>query len=743
MAEKNKYNWKYCSLGGVTRVNIASGEDIAHLGELDQKLWTVLSCPTQGLEFDAKTLSMLDTDNDGKIKVQEIVAAAQWLTGVLRNPDLLLKGDDTLPLSELNVDNEEGRKLYNSAKQILSNLGLEKESISVSDTTDRIAIFAQTRYNGDGIITPATPDDEADRQEIEHIMATFGTVTDRSGEEGIDTDRVEQFYTTCADYVAWRDSATEETFPYGDATADAFAAVCAMKDKIADYFMRCNLIAFNADVAGALDMSAEQVSTIGGSNLTERNDEIAAYPLARPTGTARLPLKSGINPAWLAAFTQLKTQVLDKDFADRDDITEAEWNGIVAKFAPYVAWCDAKKGTEVEPLGDDTIRAIAAAPRREALLSLIEKDNALKDEAESIANVDKLLYLYRDFYRLLQNYVIFTDFYSPEADRKATFQAGRLFIDQRCCDLCIRVTDMGKHADMNSQSGMYLIYCSCTSKVKNQTMDIVAVLTDGDVDDLRVGQNAIFYDREGEVWDATVTKLVDNPISVRQAFWSPYKKMGRWISDRIDKMAADKDSKMTGDLTAKMEAKSEQIENKEGAPAAEGSKKQMFDIAKFAGIFAAIGLALGYIGGFLVKCGSFFGKNWYNLPLSIVVIMLLISGPSMFIAWRKLRQRNLGPVLNANGWAINAKVKVNPRFGATLTSVAKYPKLKTDDPFADRTPSWKKWLRWIVCLLIVAFCILFFTNSLERFGMPFHKPQTEQVVVADDATGDAAEAPTE
>lgn len=34
----SKYEWQYCSLGGAIRVKIGSGEDIAHLGELDQKL---------------------------------------------------------------------------------------------------------------------------------------------------------------------------------------------------------------------------------------------------------------------------------------------------------------------------------------------------------------------------------------------------------------------------------------------------------------------------------------------------------------------------------------------------------------------------------------------------------------------------------------------------------------------------------------------------------------------------------
>lgn len=54
-----KYEWSYSSFGGVVRVNVRTGEDIAHLRELDQKLWTVLSCPVHGLEFDEQTLRMM------------------------------------------------------------------------------------------------------------------------------------------------------------------------------------------------------------------------------------------------------------------------------------------------------------------------------------------------------------------------------------------------------------------------------------------------------------------------------------------------------------------------------------------------------------------------------------------------------------------------------------------------------------------------------------------------------------
>ena len=186
-----KYEWKFSTIGGMTRVNIESGEDIKHLGELDQKLWTVLSCPVSGLEFDPKTLQMLDADGDGRIRVNEVVAAANWLTSVINDSDLLLKKDDVLPLSAFNTENAEGAKLLASAKQILANLGLEKDSISLADTEDSVAIFAKTALNGDGIITEQSTEDEALKKTIAECIASMGSKTDRCGLPGVDAELID------------------------------------------------------------------------------------------------------------------------------------------------------------------------------------------------------------------------------------------------------------------------------------------------------------------------------------------------------------------------------------------------------------------------------------------------------------------------------------------------------------------------------------------------------------------------
>lgn len=700
----SKYEWQYCSLGGAIRVKIGSGEDIAHLGELDQKLWTVLSCPVEGLEFDKQTLEHLDTEKDGKIMVNEVVQAAQWITSVIKDKDSILNGDSVLKLDNIDTSTEAGKGLYNSARQILKNLGIDKDEISLADASDSKAIFAGTKFNGDGVITVLSSTDDALKQIITDITATVGSVEDRSGEKGVNAELIEKFYASCADWAAWKSSSP--AMPYGERTAAAFDAYNALKDKMNDYFTRCRLVAFDTEVAKAVNVA-----------VTDIND-IDNCPIAAPKAARTLDL-AAINPAWQKRFDALASLI---GFSGKTEMTEADWRSVETTFNDYAAWLGAKKGAEVEPLGEIRINAILIAGEKEALLALVERDKALAAESSSIDDVKKLMYYYRDFYRLLKNFVLFTDFYSRAPGVRAMFELGQLYIDQRCCDLCIRISDMSKHADMAAQSGIFLIYFKATSKVLGKSMDAVAVMTDGDIFDLRPGKNGIFYDLQGNNWDAVITKVVDNPVSISQAFWAPYRKAWEFCVGIINKSAADKDAKINADLQAKVQTAAATTPG--AADAAKSDKQQAFDIAKFAGIFAALGMAMGYIGSFLTSIVTGI-QNTPPLDLILILLglMLVISGPSCFIAWTKLRKRNLGPILNANGWAINSKVLVNILFGGKLTTVAKYPKLKLADPYDQKTPAWKMWLPTVLIILAIAFLALYFTGNLEFIGLssPLHK----------------------
>lgn len=724
--KQKKHQWNYENIGGSTRVKITTGADIAHLDQLDPKMWTVLSCPTTGLEIEEKSLKYIDADSDGRIRVNEIVTTAKWITAAIKNADLLLKGADNFDITDFNQENAEGKKLYNSSRQILANLNKEGNVISLADTADIKAIFAKTRFNGDGIITELTADDQDEKATIATIIKTMGSVADRSGDNGVNTELIEKFYQSLADYTAWQAAAVEA--PYGADTDKAIEVYNALDAKVKDYFVRAKLAAFAPESTAKLDVQTTLIETISADNLTDKTCEIASYPLARITDKAELPIDAAINPAWAAQFNTLVSIVkpAEKFF------TEASWAAIGGSFAAYNAWKAAKKGAEVESLGMETIEKFISDDRKQALLDLVAQDSALKEEAESIEMVDKFLHIYRDFYCLLRNFVTFHDFYDKNKTVNAIFQSGRLIIDQRECRLCIKVADMNKHNTMAAASGMYLVYCDCISKTTPAKETIVAAVTVGEIRDLTVGKNAIYYDNKGMIWDAVITKVIDNPISIGQAFWSPYRRMAVAIEDFINKSAADKDANMMKDMTAKINAAPVA-----DAEAADAKAAPPFDIAKFAGIAAAIGMAVGMIGTALTSLfRGILDLDLWQLIAAFIGIILVISGPSMVMAWLKLRRRNIAPLLNANGWAINAASKISIPFGETLTDTAKFPKLKLKDPYAKKgMPTWQKWAVSLIALALL-FAGLWLANLLAWAQLPspipcFNEVEEEVVEVVD------------
>jgi hypothetical protein len=696
------HTWRFFRAGGFDQVRIENGADVANLAELDQKLWVALACPVKGLEFDGKTLELIDTDRDGRIRAPDIVAAAKWTCALLKNPDDLAKGSPELPLDAINDATPEGAQLRASAAQILSNLGkADRGTITVEDTTDTAKIFAQTKFNGDGIVPSDSATDGATRAVLDDIVACIGAEKDRSGAPGISQAAADRFFAEAQAFSDWWKKAEADAsavLPLKQATGAALSALNALRHKVDDYFTRCRLAAFDTRAAAALNPEDKHYAAFASKDITLASADIVSLPLAHVEAGKALTLATGVNPAWAAALATLQTDAVKPLLGDKAALCEADWAALCAKLAPHQAWLAAKAGAAVEKLGVARVREILAGKSKDAIAALIAKDKALEPEANAIAAVDRLVRYHRDLLKLLNNFVAFRDFYSRRD--KAVFQAGTLYLDQRSCDLCIAIDDAGKHAIMAGLAGTYLAYCECVRKATGEKMQIVAAFTDGDSDNLMLGRNGVFYDRKGRDWDATVTKIIDNPISVRQAFWSPYKKFVRMIEEQIAKRAAAAEAQSTEKLQAAAAAVASADKNVV-APAP-GKKVDV-------GTVAALGVGLGAIGTFLATVLTEFVKlpTW-QIPLIIVGIILLISGPSTLIAWLKLRKRNLGPILDANGWAVNARAKISVLFGGSLTHVAKLPhgaKRDLRDPYAEKRSAWPT-IIVIAIVLWIAYSLL-------------------------------------
>jgi hypothetical protein len=696
---ERKHRWRFQRVGGLDQVKLETADDLRHLAALDQKLWVALSCPVKGLELDPRTLELLDTDRDGRVRAPEIIEAIRWCEPRLVDLRTLFAASDGLLLAELEAGTPEGAAALAAARRTVAALGKpEADRVTAADVADTSKVFLGTRFNGDGVVPPDAADDPDVAQAIADAIACAGAVKDRSGKDGVSKEQVARFFEDLAAHAAWwrKGEGSPTVMALGERTKAAVEAVRAVRAKVDDFFVRCGLAALDPRAALALNRTEPEYVALAAKDLARATADVASFPLARVEPGKALPLDA-VNPAWSDAVAALRRDALVPILGEEVRELSAEaWRHVLAVLASADAWYGEKGGASVERLGRARVEALLAGGARAAIDALLAQDLAAEPEAKAVGDVLRLVHYRRDLFRLLQNFVDFADFYDP--NEAAIFQAGTLYLDGRSCELCIRVDDPGAHAALAGSARMFIAYCAC--RRPGATMTVAACVTQGDSDFLTVGRNGIFYDRQGRDWDATVVKVLDNPISIRQAFFAPYKKFVRLVEENVARFAAAKEKEADARVTT---AASGVTDAAVAGKAAQGP----VDIGRMVGIIAALGVGVGalgtILGGFL--SGFMNLQPWWAKPIAVAGMVLLVSGPSMLVAWLKLRQRTLGPILDATGWAVNGRVRVNVLLGTSLTARALLPagaSRSLADPFEDVAARRNRRLGWALALLVAA-----------------------------------------
>jgi hypothetical protein len=250
---------------------------------LDQKLWVALSCPTKGIEFDARTLELLDSDADGHIRAPELLAAIDWA----------------------------------------ARLATRSPCSNRSWTACR---WPRSRT------TPSSPPRRA-------------CCPDGGAMISVDAASAAEAEYTARALAAWEASGNAAR-PLGDATEAACAALAAVKDKLDDFFVRCRLAAFDERAGDAMNASDDSFKALGGVTLSNGHADIAALPLARVGAGATVPLgagiDSGINPAWAERIGTLREAVVVPLLGARPGLSESDWLAVQDQLAVYSAWQAAK-----------------------------------------------------------------------------------------------------------------------------------------------------------------------------------------------------------------------------------------------------------------------------------------------------------------------------------------------------------------------------------------------------------------
>ncbi|MGE9297014.1 MAG: hypothetical protein ACQKBV_12075 [Puniceicoccales bacterium] len=762
---------RFFRAGGFDQICIEQAEDMPLVCNLDETLWVASSCPVRGLDISEDTLKLIDFDQDGRIRPPEIKAAVRWVWDALKLRESLIENRDWIALSQINEESEVGARLLKSAQRILTNLGKpDAHKVSLADAQNRTGIFARVKSNGDGVIPESASEKEGVKRVIRDIIATVGGEVDRSGANGVSADKVNAFYSAAKDFLDWwvlgypadkvhlpgyepppvvattdlsledavaegakaEEAVAEEAvapkpelperdaaiFSLGEDTAAAYGALNAIRVKVEEFFAQRRIAAFDARAVTFFNFRESDLQSAGKRDESTLHEVMLDLPLAHVAADVDLPLSDGVNPVYADALRALRDRVVKPILGDKDSLSPDDWAVLKAKFSDYEAWLNGKKGAAVEKLGAERLGAILRGSEKEALQALIKVDSALAGEIKAVEEVEKLLRLHRDLFRLLNNTVSLPEFYNTERD--AIFQTGTLIIDGCALHMCVEVLDVGAHSTIAQTSGIFLIYAEAKRKDQPSPIYVCAAVTSRSAGRMKIGKNGVFYDRKGRDWDARVTKVITNPISLREAIWAPFKAIGDIVTSQIEKITQSRQKAVEQQISSSITEMDKGVTHephskppeKTTAPADTKSSGGM----NVGGMLAGGGVAIAA----LSSSFAYIAQQVKALPdvyffYTAGLVLFFIIGPSLLLGFFRLRARDVGMVLEASGWAINGKMRLNLKLANDLTHVGRFPKSAHKVEYAylkeeARVRRKRFWISFLSVAGIIAFASWWFTN---------------------------------
>ena len=477
---KTNHKWRFFRAGDFEQPLLTSAADLAALPELDQKLWATLACPTERLNLPEKFLQLLDENHDGRIRAPEVLNAVQWTLDRLTDPDCLFS-QRPLTLQDLK-DSEENHNIILAARRLLGLLERgEEDGLTAEDTTDHAIIFPPEHSNGDGLVPAGFTDDEELQTLIGDIIECLGAETDRSGEPAVSVEKIAEFFEQLGTINEWHQSASAEARqPFGEQTADVIALLDRLKDKINDHFTRVEMVAYDPRAATIMAADEEELARLSACNLACL-DSMRELPLANLQQSDGIAFGQGLNPAWQADMQALYEQVVVPEYGKIERMTREQWQALLDKASPWFAWQAERPAVALlDTLDLDAALAIDKS-LQEKLDALVALDLEVEEASQGLVDLDKLLNMQQYLVPLLKNFVSFEHFYGRM--EKAVFQAGRLFIDGKSCDLVVDVVDVEAHSAVATQSNCFLVYCHCVRRGQpvhgREECNIVALVSAG------------------------------------------------------------------------------------------------------------------------------------------------------------------------------------------------------------------------------------------------------------------------
>lgn len=645
---------------GSVQMRLRTFADLEQLKELPEAHWLATACPVTGLACDPAFLKALDCDGNGRVRVRELLAAVTWTGERLADRGGCIPGSDELRLAALS---EAAAPLRRSADLVLDSLKVPPEAhdrISLAQVRETKAVITRVMSNGDGIIAPPGIADEALRAVAADILANSTPATDASGEKGIDRATIKAFAEARAKAVAWLDQGAALR-PWGEASVARALAVRAAQPKVDEFFLQCRVIAAQPAAAERFGITAERLAAAVGDPAALRR-AAEAMPIAAHDPQGGILRWSALHRG--AAFelvARLRDEVCLPVLGDRAraGMAETDWNRLVAEAAPVLAWHDDSAKHPLLKLGADRLRTIADE-QLAALDRLCVEDLAVADTLKGIAELEKLLLCQRWLFEFANNFVTMPFLYS--ARRRALFEQGTLVLAGREFHLAVLVENRAAHSAVAANSSLFILYCQISGGIPARTFEVAVPVTSGTCSGLFVGKRGIFHALDGKEYDAQVVQIITQPVSLLEAVYMPFVRIGRFVVGRIEKWSSSSEKEFDKQLDEKADKAAAATAAAASKDAKTPNQGQIGTILMGGGVaFAAIGSALAYVVSELSHLGP------AKILLGLAALIGILALPSLVLAWIKIRNRNLAVLLEAGGWALNDRLRLTSALGYLFT----------------------------------------------------------------------------
>ena len=683
----------FTNYGGHFHLQIEEPDDLQRLLELEDGRWLTTSCPTFGLNADAAFLRHLDPDQNGRILSEDVRGAIRWMCERLKPDPSWAEASDSLPFRVINADHPHAAELLEAARLVQTSLGGSEEAVTLGQIRTFQKTVSEAACNGDGVIPADVVQTPEAAEFARTLIQCFGGADDASGKKGVNDPLLDKFVTEASSCISWHEQGiwhdgqdASAIHPFGAKSAAMYARVEALRSRIDQFFSQCALVRYDARAAMHIGVQDDELKALDCSDSAAIREALARAPLASPTAEGSLPLGREANEAHrsqLLSFRDVVARVVLE--ADVDSISESQWQAITSAFDAHHAWAQAAPKSPLAELGVAALRDLLSTEYVSEIRALIDQDLAVQKQVKQIAELEKLVLFHQGIMTFVNNFASLPHLFNPES--RALFEMGTLILWGRAYTFSIRVQNRAQHAKLAANSGIHLLYLQISGVTAADAFEVAVPVTRGRAAQFYVGQRGVFRTVENRELDAQVVQIVENPISFWELMKQPFRRAGTLLSDRVEQITSSMQKEAETSIikagdTLQKDLQTDLRDAQKAAPppaatpapaaAAPAKSGSARDLMIGTGFFmAGVGTAVKFLSETADKLKN---PDTLLMLLQLVVAFIVIVGALTALnAFRKIRNRDLGVLLQAAGWAINGRMPLTRQLARIFSYKVRLP----------------------------------------------------------------------